>query len=488
LMNVSAPVKLPLPKAPRVPKIKRSASDNEFLAPALEILESPASPVRIWFLRSICALVVISLAWAWFGRIDIIAVAQGKFQPTGRVKVIEPLVTGKVAALKVANGSLVKAGDVLVELDQSENDADYAASNAELVSVSAEIERRKKALSAIKDHKIDAKSAVVWKSDVPNDIQERENQILGAELDQLATTVASLKSQRDQRLVERDKLQDTIKMQKSLVDTLQQRVDMMQKLLNTKVGAKPAVINATESLKLQLTQLAVQEQQLSSLIGGLPVLDHEIEKAMAGFVVENSQKLSDAERLAETTKQRVARSQATIAHMTLRSPISGTVQAMSITNTGQVISSGQEVMRVIPEGSALEIEVYVLNKDIGFVKLNQEAIVKIESFPFTRYGTVTAHVSSIARDAIPQPDANLIEGDPTRAASSTMFAGAQRTQNLVFPVTLVPDATSIQVDGQSVLLSPGMAVGVEFKTGSRRMLEYVFSPLVELTSDSLHER
>jgi hemolysin D len=269
LMNASAPVKLPLPKAPRVPKIKRSASDNEFLAPALEILESPASPVRIWFLRSICALVVISLAWAWFGRIDIIAVAQGKFQPTGRVKVIEPLVTGKVAALKVANGSLVKAGDVLVELDQSENDADYAASNAELVSVSAEIERRKKALSAIKDHKIDAKSAVVWKNDVPKDIQERENQILGAELDQLATTVASLKSQRDQRLVERDKLQDTIKMQKSLVDTLQQRVDMMQKLLNTKVGAKPAVINATESLKLQLTQLAVQEQQLSSLIGGL---------------------------------------------------------------------------------------------------------------------------------------------------------------------------------------------------------------------------
>jgi hemolysin D len=487
-MNVSAPVKFAPPKAPKTPKVKRSATDNEFLAPALEILESPASPVRIWFLRSICALVVISLTWAWFGRIDIIAVAQGKFQPTGRVKVIEPLVTGKVAALKVSNGSLVKAGDVLVELDQSENDADFAASNAELLSISAETERRRAALSAIKDHKINTAAKIIWSNDTPGDIQIRENQILGAELGQLATTVASLKSQRDQRLLERDKLQDTIKMQKSLVDTLQQRVDMMQKLLDTKVGAKPAVINATESLKLQLTQLAVQQQQLSSLIGGLPVVDLEIEKAIGSFVVENSQKLSDAERLAETTKQRVARSQATISHMTLRSPISGTVQAMSITNTGQVISSGQEVMRVIPEGSALEIEVYVLNKDIGFVKLNQEAIVKIESFPFTRYGTVIAHVSSIAKDAIPQPDANLIEGDPTRAGSSTMFAGAQRTQNLVFPVTLVPDSIVINVDGQSVPLSPGMAVGVEFKTGSRRMLEYVFSPLVELGADSLHER
>ncbi len=487
-MNVSAPVNIPPPKAPKVPKVKRSASDNEFLAPALEILESPASPVRIWFLRCICALVVISLTWAWFGRIDIIAVAQGKFQPTGRVKVIEPLVTGKVAALKVTNGSFVKQGDVLVELDQSESEADFAASTAELQSVSAEIERRKAALSAIKDHKINASTGIIWDSKTPGDIQDRENQILAAELDQLATTVASLESQRDQRLVERDKLQDTIQMQKSLVDTLQQRVDMMQKLLDTKVGAKPAVINATESLKLQLTQLAVQQQQLSSLSGGLPVLDQEIAKTIASFVVENSQKLSDAERLSETTKQRVARSQATLSHMTLKSPISGTVQAMSITNAGQVIPSGQEVMRIIPEGSSLEIEVYVLNKDIGFVKMNQEAIVKIESFPFTRYGTVNAHVSSIARDAIPQPDANLIEGDPTRAGSSTMFAGAQRTQNLVFPVTLVPDSTFIIVDGQQVALSPGMAVGVEFKTGSRRMLEYVFSPLVELGADSLHER
>jgi hemolysin D len=487
-MNVSAPIHLPAPKAPKVPKIKRKADDNEFLAPALEILESPASPVRIWFLRCICALVVISLAWAWFGRIDIIAVAQGKFQPTGRVKVIEPLVTGKVATLLVSNGSLVKAGDVLVELDQSESQADFAASSAELLSITAEIERRKAALAAIVHHQVNASASIMWSKDIPEDIQVREDQILSAELDQLSTTVASLKSQRDQRQVERDKLEETISMQKSLVATLQQRVDMMQKLLDTKVGAKPAVINATESLKLQLTQLAGQQQQLSSLAAGLPVLDQEIAKSVASYVVENSQKLSDAERLAETTKQRVARSQATLSHMRLRSPISGTVQALSITNLGQVVSSGQEVMRVIPAGSALEIEVYVLNKDIGFVKLNQEAVVKIESFPFTRYGTVNAHVASIARDAIPQPDANLIEGDPTRAASSTMFAGAQRTQNLVFPVILVPDTSFITVDGQNVPLSPGMAVGVEFKTGSRRMLEYVFSPLVELGADSLHER
>ena len=88
----------------------RSLSDREFLAPALEILETPASPVHMAFLWIICALVVVGLAWAYFGRLDIIAAAQGKFQPTGRVKVIEPVETGRVAAVHVANDSLVKAG------------------------------------------------------------------------------------------------------------------------------------------------------------------------------------------------------------------------------------------------------------------------------------------------------------------------------------------------------------------------------------------
>ena len=94
-------------------------SDREFLAPALEILETPPSPVHVAFLWIICAFVVVALAWAYFGRVDIIAAAQGKFQPMGQVKVVEPLETGKVEAISVSNGSLVQAGDVLVELDRS---------------------------------------------------------------------------------------------------------------------------------------------------------------------------------------------------------------------------------------------------------------------------------------------------------------------------------------------------------------------------------
>ena len=130
--------------------------DREFLAPALEILETPPSPVHVAFLWTICALVVTALAWAYFGRVDIIAAAQGKFQPMGQVKVVEPLETGRVEAVRVSNGALVQAGDVLVELDRSAALADAEGARAELASARAEILRRKTALLSAQAHRFDA--------------------------------------------------------------------------------------------------------------------------------------------------------------------------------------------------------------------------------------------------------------------------------------------------------------------------------------------
>jgi len=238
---------------------------------------------------------------------------------------------------------------------------------------------------------------------------------------------------------------------------------------------------------LYMNQSATADGRANPL-DGLEVVAKDTEKAVQSFISDNAQKQDEAERQAEDLEQKLAKADAMIEHLTLKAPISGVVQASAVTTIGQVVSSGQEIMRVVPDDAGLEIEVYVLNKDIGFVKTGQEAVVKIESFPFTQYGTVGAHVTRIARDAIPEPDANLNEGDPARAANSATFAGAQRTQNLVFPVTLHPDSTTIEVNGQPFQLTSGMATTVEIKTGTRRILEYLFSPLVEVGSNALRER
>jgi hemolysin D len=463
-------------------------SDREFLAPALEILETPPSPVHVAFLWIICAFVVTALGWAYFGRVDIVAAAQGKFQPMGQVKVVEPLETGKVEAISVSNGSLVQAGDVLVELDRSAALADAEGARAELASARAEILRRKTALLSARSHRFDPVAAIDWPDTVPLALREREARVLAADLGQLAANVASFDAERAQKSAEAAKLRETIATQRNLVATLQERVAMRTKLVEMKSGARAAVIDATETLQYQITQEAKQEQDLASLAAGLEVIARNSDKAVQDFISENAQKLEDAERHAEDIEQRLAKAQAELGHLTLRAPIAGRVQSSIITNAGQVVTSGQEIMRIVPEDSGLEIQAYVRNRDIGFVSVGQEAVVKIESFPFTRYGSIRAHVTRIAKDAIPEPDANAIEGDPTRVSNAAGFAGGERTQNLVFPVVLKPDAETIAVDGAVQPLTSGMAVTVELKTGARRMLEYLFSPLVEVASKAMRER
>ena len=169
---------------------------------------------------------------------------------------------------------------------------------------------------------------------------------------------------------------------------------MRSTLVNEHAGAKSAVIDATETLQYQQTQLAMQEGQLASGETGIAVVAKDAEKTLQAFISDNAQKLADAERQAEDIAQKLAKAKAKTDYMTLRAPIDGTVQASVANNVGQVIATGQEAMRIVPDGAAPEIEVYALNKDIGFIHEGQEAIVKIESFSFTRYGTITAHVDA----------------------------------------------------------------------------------------------
>lgn len=235
--------------------------------------------------------------------------------------------------------------------------------------------------------------------------------------------------------------------------------------------------------------LATQTGQFAEAELGLDVIMRDMARTREIFVTDNVQKLAEAERQADDLEQKLAKARARTAHMTLRSPLAGIVHGSSVTTIGQVVAMGEELMRIVPDASVLEVETYLLNKDIGFVRPGQDAIVKLEAFPFTRYGSIGGQVVRVATDAIPEPDAQQIEGNPAKAIRAGGFAGgAQRVQNLVFPVTIRPEATSISADGAVVPLSPGMAVSVEIKTGRRRILEYVFSPLVEVASGAMQER
>jgi len=463
-------------------------SDQEFLPAALEILETPPAPLQTVFLLTICAFAVVALVWTYFSKIDVIAVAQGKIQPSGRVKVVQPVETGKVTAVYVSNGRHVRKDDVLVELEAEDAVADQIGSQVDHAAAQAEMIRRSTALRSVRTHALLPMPSVAWPGDIPKAIQIREERVLTGDLAQLHSQITSLAAQRAQKEAERDRLLATIKAQETLIATLQERVEMRQTLVSRGAGSRGSVLDALQELQLQQTSLTGQVGQEKESEANIVVLSDEIAKAFETFIAENTQKLAEAEKQADSTEGKLIKARVRTGHVTLKSPIDGMVQALSISTVGQVITTGEEVMRIVPDGSALEIECYLLNKDIGFVRPGQEAIAKIESFPFTRFGSIDATVLKVAHDAIPEPDAQQIEGDPSKSTRSLGFAGTERLQNLVFPVTLSPQSSKMTVDGIAIPLSPGMTVSVEIKTGQRRILEYLFSPLVEVAAKAMKER
>jgi len=151
--------------------------------------------------------------------------------------------------------------------------------------------------------------------------------------------------------------------------------------------------------------------------------------------------------------------------MQLRAPVEGTVQQLAIHTVGGVVTPAQALMAIVPSEELLEVEATVLNKDIGFVRPGQRATVKVESFPYTRYGYLEGIVETVSHDAA--QDENL---------------------GLIFPARVKLQNASLVIDGVKVMLTPGMSLSVEIKTGKRRVIDYLLSPLQEHTTEAFKER
>jgi hemolysin D len=479
-------------------------TDREFLPAALEILETPPSPKPVAFMLTLCAFVALTLLWSFIGKLDVHAVAWGKIEVTGRAKVIQPLDPGKVAAIHAENGTTVKAGDVLIELDPAEAQADATAAEEALAASLAEVARRRVAIETAgplqrTTYRVGGKNMPTLPaipppipfSNIPAPIQAREKAVLAADLVQLHDTLANLDKQMAQKLATRKRLEGSIAYQNSLIKTLEGRVDMRESAIKLDVGTKVNLFDAKESLQKSQAQLASDNGQLIETDAALEEIDSQKVKAVSQFMAENETRLAEASRKADETAQQLAKARVKLARTKLVAPIDGTVQQVAVTTIGQVVTTGQQLMTLIPKKGALQVEAYVSNIDIGFVKAGQNVEIKIDAFPFTRFGTIQGKVLKVATDAIDEQDAkralsNAIASANGANAPSNTAPG--QTQNFVFPVTISLDATAMNIDGATVPLTPGMTVSAEIKTDSRRVIDYLVSPIAKIKSEAMKER
>jgi hemolysin D len=276
-----------------------------------------------------------------------------------------------------------------------------------------------------------------------------------------------------------------------VVETLNERVTMRQELIDKSVGTRTGLLDAVQALRQQQSQIAGDTGRRDEAIAAVASLATERARAIETFVADNTRKMADARRLADEKEAERAKAQVRLDRATLRAPVDGVVQALAVTTLGQVVTPGQELMRIVPSDTPVEVQAYVTNEDIGFVRPGQDAILKIDSFPFSRYGTLDATVEEVARDAIPADTANRTLSDATKEADGTarsLTPTARPMTDLVFEARLKPKVDALTINDRAIALSPGMTVTVEIKTGSRRILEYLFSPLVQVAGEAMRER
>ena len=457
----------------------------EFLPAALEILETPASPAGRAIAATIIAFFAASIAWATFGHVDIIATASGKIVPTGRTKVVQPLEPGTITAIQVDDGDHVTTGQVLVELDRTVTTAERNRVGHDLLRASLDVAR----LSALRAG-LDAGSGPVGfapPSDAPADEVERARVAMVAQATEQAAKLASIEQQIAQKNAEAEEIAATIAKLTASLPMVEDLAELRRKAMQIEFGNRVAHLEAQIRLSEQRHDLIVQRRRAGEVSAAQQALEWQREQAKAEYAHKILGDLTDAKQKAAELAEDAVKTARKMAEQVLTSPIDGTVQQLAVHTVGGVVTPAQQLMMIVPADSRLEAEAMVSNRDIGFVREGQPAEIKIDTFNFTRYGLLHGNVVSVSQDAIVRdkpPD--KVPSDKSKGALAE--SSEPQGQELLYAARVSLDRTQMRIEGRLVNLAPGMAVSVEIKTGSRRVIEYLMSPLLRYKQESLRER
>lgn len=478
----STKLAVPAKPAGQVVPLSQRREELGFLPAALEIVETPPSPIGRAIGFTLMGLFCITLAWSWWGTIDIVASATGKVVPSGRTKVIQPFETGVVRSIRVQDGQPVRAGDVLIELDPTVNAAERDHLLSDLLAEQLNVARLRAALAGGDDFVGD--SAPPANADPA--LIRTQRQLLLNQVSEHRAKLAALDRQRAQKQAEEATTTATIQKLEALIPVIQPRVDVRKVLMDKDLGSKLTYYETLQQLVEQQKELGVQKSRLQEAEAAVAAIGETRRQAEAEWRRGLLDDLAKAEQKANGLLQDLIKAEQKTKLQQLTAPVDGMVQQLAVHTIGGVVTPAQALLFIVPSDSRLEIEAMVSNRDIGFVHAGQEAEVKVDTFNFTRYGLLRGEVLSVSQDAIVRD--HLQDRPDGRGRGTPNESSEPKGQELNYSARISLPQTRMQIDDRMVSLSPGMAVTVEVRTGSRRILSYLLSPLLRYHQETLRER
>ena len=417
--------------------MKKDHLDYEFLPEALEIEETPPSPFGRILLWAIVLLTVAAFLWSYFGKVDEEVVARGKVVPDGMVKVIQPRETGVIRAIHVEEGQKVKKGDLLVELDPTITQAEVESSERSLTINRYDMARLKAELKGeeIRGSGKDHDKLLLLQKDLKK-AREAEHKAKVLSLESIFSQKKTALQSAEESIPKLEKTVELVGKQEEALRELAEKgyASMMEHLQRQK-----ELVRTEKELNEQRKLAEQLQDSLKEAEKNLEALKKERERSILSEIIDKERAITVLE--GEFTKAS-RRSQLE----RLYSPVDGTVHGLATHTIGGVVTSAQPIITIVPDGTPLVVEAMALNQDIGFIQVGQKAELKLDTFPFQKYGTIEAELSYVSPDA--QEDQKI---------------------GLVYKVKLKPKRFTILVKDKDIPISPGMAVTAEIKTGERRV-------------------
>lgn len=462
---------------------ERLPHELQFLPAALSLRDTPVHPaprVTMWLLLGFALL---ALLWSIFGKVDIVATASGKIIPNDRTKVIQPMETAVVKAIHVRDGQAVEPGAVLIELDATIAQADTTRTLIDLHQAQLD-EARAQALLTALNNNVDQALLMDPLSGAEPEKFSAAQQWLSGQYSEYRSKLAQINAELGQHEAERSATLENLHKLEQTLPIARQRAADYRDLLEKNFIARHDFLEKEQARIEMERDLAAAGAKLTELDAVLLTTRRQKETLLAETRRAQLDQLHEARQKAEELRQELIKAEDRRDLLTLTAPVAGTVQQLAVHTVGGVVTPAQQLLVIVPRENQLEVEAFVQNKDIGFVNPGQEAQIKVETFPFTKYGYIHGDVMHISSDAI-QEDARQ---PPSLREPVGAEQEAPEGRGLVYVARVRMHQSQIQVESKTVNLTPGMAVTVEIKTGKRRLIEYFLSPLMQYKQESLRER
>ncbi|HIJ37651.1 MAG TPA: HlyD family type I secretion periplasmic adaptor subunit [Rhodospirillaceae bacterium] len=445
----------------RMPVNLYRRGEADFLPAALAIQERPPSPLPRLTAALLLSFACLTLLWAVFGQMDIVVIAPGKLVPGGRSKSIQALDAAKVLAIPVQDGQAVTAGSLLLELDAGLARAEWARAHADWLAAGLQAARARALLDALEG----GGPPAIQAGALPDEERAQAERHVAGQWAELQGKLRQLDATITRRTADIRATSEDIKRASLALPLLAQHRQDLASLAADGYVARHDLQEAERRLIEAEGELAIAQEKRKAGLADLEESKKEREVTLSSTRRAQLDQLAEARQKSDEAAQDMAKAEIKIAQARILAPIDGVVQQLALHTVGGVVQPAQQLMLIVPKEDGLEVEAMIENRDIGFVALGQRAEIKVEAFPYTKFGTVLAQVKTLSSDAI-----------------------NDEKKGPLFSVLLALPRPVLPIAGQDTPLKPGMAVEAEIRTGKRRVIEYFLAPLLQRGHESLRER